>query len=182
MESKEEDVLDLFFQNPTREWHFEEIIKKAGIARSKADAWLKKFMKEEIIVRIKKKGKMPYFISNYDSPSYKNRKRIYAMNKLYESGLLDHLLALKKAKTIIIFGSIVRSDWYENSDIDIFIYGLPEGLKIAKYETRLHRDIQLFICHEKDELVKYNKGLLSNIIKGNLIKGDLDFVKVDVNA
>jgi len=44
MESKEESVLELFFENPTREWHFEEILKEAAITRSKADAWLKKFI------------------------------------------------------------------------------------------------------------------------------------------
>ena len=28
----------------------------------------------------------------------------------------------------------------------------------------------------------YDEGLIKNIIKGNIIKGDLDFIKVDINA
>src|SRR3989338_5143140 len=114
MESKEEQVIKAFFDNPTRQWHFEEVLKEAKIARSKAASWLKKFMKEGLIRRIKERGKMPYYIGNYDSPTYKNKKKIFALNRLYESGLLNHLYSLKKARTIILFGSFSRSDWYIN--------------------------------------------------------------------
>jgi predicted nucleotidyltransferase len=182
MKSKGNIVLELFFENPTRQWHFEEVLKEAKITRSKADKWLKSFIKEGIVRRIKERGKMPYYISNYESPAYQNKKRIFALGMLYDSGLLNHLSSLAKAKSVILFGSFARSDWYHGSDIDLFIYGNPEGLKIAKYEIKLHRDIQLFICHSKGELNKFGPGLIRNIIKGNLIKGDLDFIKVEMNA
>ncbi len=182
MKSKENKMLDLFFNSPTREWHFEEILKEAKIARSKATKWLKKFTKEELIRRVKEKGKMPFYTSNYDSSSYQNKKRIFALNRLYESGLLNHLTGLKKAKTIIIFGSFSRWDWHKDSDIDIFIYGSPEGLSIAKYELALHHDIQLFICPNKKDLKRFDQGLIKNIVQGSILKGKLDFVKVISNA
>jgi len=182
MKSKEKKVMKMFFENPTREWHFEEILKETKIARSKAGGWLKKFIRNGLVKRIKKKGKMPYYISNYNSLEYKNKKKMFALNRLYESGFLNHLSSLKKTKTVIIFGSFIRSDWYKNSDVDVFIYGDPEGLKIAKYELKLCRGIQLFICKNKKNLAKLNEGLIRNIIKGNLIKGNLDFIRVDVNA
>lgn len=182
MESKEESLLELFCENPTREWHFEEILKEAKITRSKADKWLKKFVRDKLIKRIKEKGRMPYYISNYQSPAYQNKKKLFALNQLYKSGFLNHLSSLQKAKIVIIFGSFARWDWYKNSDIDIFIYGDPEGLRLAKYELKLHRDIQLFICRDKEELNKFSIGLIRNIIKGNIIKGHVDFVKVEINA
>ena len=182
MKSKEQKVIELFFNNPTREYHFEEIIKEAKIARSKADGWLKKFIKEGLIKRIKKRGEMPYYISNYTSPKYKNKKKMFALNEIYKSGLLNHLDSLQKAQTIILFGSFSRSDWYKNSDIDIFIYGDPEGFKITNYELKLHRNIQLFVCQNKKELKKLGEGLIRNIVKGNLIKGDIDFIGVEINA
>lgn len=182
MESKEEQVMELFFENPTREWHFEEVVKEAGIARSKADSWLKSFIKGGLIKRVKRKGKMPYYVSEYASPKYKNKKKIFALTKLYESGLLNHLSSLSSAQTVILFGSFSRSDWYRNSDIDVFIYGDPEGLKLVEYELKLHRDIQLFVCQNKVELAKLGEGLVRNILKGNLIKGDLDFVEVGIHA
>ena len=182
MKSKEEKILELFFEQPTREWHFEEITKEAKIARSKADGWLKKFLQGGLIKKIKKIGKMPYYLSNYDSPEYKNRKKIFALEKLHQSGLLNRLSSLKKAKSVILFGSFSRSDWYKDSDVDIFIYGDPEGLKIVEYELKLHKDIQLFVCQNKEEISKLGEGLIRNIIKGNLIKGDLDFISVNINV
>ena len=37
---------------------------------------------------------MPYYISYYASPPYQNKKRIYALNRLYESGLFSGSLAV----------------------------------------------------------------------------------------
>jgi predicted nucleotidyltransferase len=182
MKSKEEKIQELFFNYPTKEWHFEEIIKNVKIARSKADNWLKKFIKLNLIKRHKTKGKMPYYISNHQAPEYKNKKKIYALNKLYNSGLLNYLDSIKNTKTIILFGSFTRSDWYKNSDIDIFIYGDTKELNITKYELKLKREIQTFTCKNKKELNKLGSGLIKNIIKGNLIKGNLDFIGVGINA
>ncbi len=181
MRSKEENVLGLFFENPTKEWHFEEIIRNAKITRSKAGVWLKCFIKQGFVKRIKIKGKMPYYVGDFESPSYKNKKRIYALNMLYDSGFLNHLLSLTKAKAVILFGSFGRSDWYKNSDIDIFIYGDPAGLKIAEYELKLHREIQVFICRDSKDITRLGPGLLKNIVRGNFIKGSMDF-KVEANA
>lgn len=182
MQSKEEAVMKIFFECPTREWHFEEIIKSTKIARSKADSWLKKFIRKGLIRRIKERGKMPYYIGNYSSPEYKNKKKIFALTRLHESGFLNHLGSLCKAKVIILFGSFSRSDWHKDSDIDIFLYGDPEGIKLAEYELKLHRNIQLFICQTKKDLMKLGEGLIRNIIKGNIIKGNLDFIKVNIDA
>lgn len=182
MKSKEDNMLGLFFNEPTREWHFEDIVREAKITRSKADRWLKQFIKEDLIRRIKERGKMPYYIGNYESPSYKNRKKLFALSKMYDSGFLNHLSSLPKAETVIIFGSFARSDWYANSDIDLFIYGEPAGLKLAEYEMKLNRDIQVFACSKKEGLHKFGEGLIRNIIKGSIVKGDINFVRVGINA
>jgi predicted nucleotidyltransferase len=182
MQSKENQILELFFNHPTKEWHFEEILKASHLARSKADKWLKHFIKSNLIKKVKKEGKMPHYISNHQSSEYKNTKKLFALNNLYLSGFLNHLTSLKKVKSVILFGSFTRSDWYKNSDIDLFIYGDTEGLKLAEYELKLKRHIQVFNCHNKKELNRFGDGLIRNIIKGNLLKGDIDFVKVGINA
>ena len=46
MESKEEHVLELFF-NSSKYWHFDNLLKKANISRSQLAQWLKKFEKWE---------------------------------------------------------------------------------------------------------------------------------------
>lgn len=180
--SKENNILELFFNESSKHWHFEDIVRTSKVSRDKTNKWLIRFKKEGLIKKIKKRGRMSYYIADFENSAYKNKKRIFALNRLYQSNLLNHLYSLKKAKTVIIFGSFSRSDWYTGSDIDIFIYGDPEGLKIVDYELKLHRNIQLFICQNKEELTKLGPGLIRNIIKGNLIKGDINFITVSINA
>ena len=180
--SKEEDILELFFNEPTKHWHFSAIHKKVPIAENKISKWLKKFQKEKLIKRIKEKKKQPYYIGNHEAPEYRNTKKLFALKKLHESGLLNHLASLEKAETVIIFGSFSRSDWYTESDIDLFIYGNAEDLELYKYETKLHREIQVFVCEKKADLNKYSEGLMKNIIRGNFIKGNINFLEVKTNA
>jgi predicted nucleotidyltransferase len=180
--SKEERVLELFFNEPTKHWHFEDILKAAKTSRSKANKWLSKLAKEQIIQRIKPSSKMPYYQGYFDSPAYRNRKKLYALSKLYATGFLNHLLSLKKAKAIVIFGSFARADWYKGSDIDLFIYGDSEGLKTSGYSTALNREIQVFTADSASELDELGPGLLRNILEGILIKGKFDFVRVKPNA
>lgn len=180
--SKENRLLEIFFNYPSRHWHFEELLKEGGLSRDKANKWLKRMMKEGIVKRIKEKGKMPYYIGNYESPSYRNRKRLYALNLFYDSGFLNHLQTLSKAKTVIIFGSMVRSDWYKNSDIDLFIYGKDDDLEIGKYELKLKREIQLFSANSKEQLKKMGGGLIQNIMQGYFVKGNIEHLGVKLYA
>lgn len=179
MKSKKNQILNLFFNEPTRQWHFEEILTHTKMSRSKASVWLRKFIKEKLIIRIKKNGKMPYYLSS-SSPQYQTKKRIFALEMLHD--LITHLMEIKEAKTIILFGSFSRSDWYKGSDIDIFIFGNPHQLSITDYEVKLKREIQLFIYEDEKKLKSMQPGLMKNIIKGNIIKGDIDFLRVEANA
>lgn len=174
--SKEENVLELFFNDSSRHWHFEEILKQAKISRPQAMKWLNKLAKESIIRKIKEKNKMPHYTGNFESPAYKNKKKIYALNKFYETGLLNHLLQLK-AKTIILFGSFSRADWNLDSDIDLFIYGEATEFEQGKYEQKLGREIQTFICKNQKECNKFRPGLIRSIQSGYLIKGDMSFIQ-----
>lgn len=174
LESKEERVLELFLNESSKHWHFEEIVKKAKVSRSKANKWLSNLVNEGIIQHIWPKGKMPYFQAIFDSPAYRNRKRLYALMRLHKSGFLNHLLSLQRARLVILFGSFSRADWYTGSDIDIFIYGSDEGLKQDVYERELGREIQVFTAADKKELGKFAHGLLQNVINGYRIKGDLE--------
>lgn len=172
--SKEAQILELFLFEASKQWHFEEILRKSDVSRSKAVKWLTKLQNEGLIKHIRPKGKMPYYQADFDNPSYRNRKRIFALNKLFVAGLLDHLASLPKAKTVILFGSFSRSDWHTDSDVDIFIYGSDEGLDRVKYETSLKRELQVFTAANSRELKKYLNGLLQNIINGYRIKGDIE--------
>ena len=150
MRSQEDKVTGLFFNTP-KHWHFEELLNKSGLSRPRLAVWLKKFIKQGLIKRLKPKGKMPYYIGISENPEFRNRKRLFAIKTLTESGLLDHLSSLKKAKVVIIFGSFSRADWYDDSDIDIFIYGDESNFEYYKYKQKLKREIQIHSAKTKKD-------------------------------
>ena len=178
MMSKENLVLERFYNYPTKHWHFNELA--VDIAESKLDRWLKRFQKQKIIIRVKKTGSMPFYISNHQNPEYQNRKRIFGLSMLHESGLLNHL-SLSKARNVVLFGSLTRWDWYSESDIDIFVFGNSDDIEIRQYETKLNREIHLFEAKNLQDLRMIGGALLKSIISGYVVKGEIDFAKVVVN-
>ena len=178
--SKEEKVLKLILENsPLKEWHFEEIVRKANVTRLVANKWLKKYRHEGLFRYIKEKGKFPYYIAGANNLAYYSIKRIYALEQLHKSGLITKLLSIKTAKTIILFGSIVKGDWYKDSDIDIFILGDISDFNKNIYELRLHKKIELHIFHNIKEIKEIKTGLIQNIVNGYVLKGQIqDFAKV----
>jgi|SRR3989344_6810845 len=172
--SKEHNVLQLILENsPLQEWHFEEIVKESKTTRIVASKWLKKYVKEGLLKRIKKQGKFPYFTVGSNNAVYYSLKRIYVLEQLYTCGLLPQLFSLKNAKTIILFGSSIKGDWYKDSDIDIFIYGHANELDKSLYEARLKKHIELHVFENKDELEEIKTGLIKNVINGYVIKGQI---------
>jgi predicted nucleotidyltransferase len=179
MRSKEDAVLELFY-NSGRHWHFEELIEKAGISRRQLLNWLMKFEREGLIRKVKEPGRHPYYMHNYPDPRFLNRKRLYALQRLTESGFLDHLANLD-AKVIILFGSISRADWHSGSDIDVFIYGNDDGLEQGKFEGIFGREIQVFNARSKAGLKRY-AGMLPAIVSGDFIKGSIHNLGVVMHA
>jgi len=175
--SKEENILKLILENsPLKEWHFEEIIKKATVTKAVANKWLKKYVAENLLIHIKEKGRFPYFTAGSNNFIYASLKRVYALEQLHKSGLIPKLLSLKTTKTIIIFGSIIKGDWYKDSDIDIFVFGeLPDFDKNI-YELKLQKKIELHIFQNKKEIREVKTGLINNIINGYVVKGRIEDV------
>lgn len=174
--NKETNILELFFNEPTKHWHFKEILKAAKISRPQAALWLKKEIQEGLITRTKPRGKQPYYTADYQNPHHQIKKRLFALGMLEKTGFLSHLNSLPNVKTVILFGSINRWDWHKESDIDVFMYGDPAGLELYKYRIALHREIEIFICKDEEELKRFNPALLHNVAEGYLIKGGFDFI------
>ncbi len=178
--SKEEHVLKLILENsPLKEWHFQEMVKKTGMTKGVVNKWLSKYVKEGLLQYIKGKGVFPYFTVGSNNFFYYSLKRIYALEELHKSGLISKLLSLKYAKTVILFGSIIKGDWYKDSDIDLFIFGDISDFDKSIYEKKLHKIIELHLFKNKKEINEVKTGLIKNVINGYLIKGDiLDIAEV----
>ena len=184
--SKEEKVLELFFNEATKHWHFHDIVKTAKVSDVVASKWLKKYCNDKIIIRIKPRGKMPYYIANWDNQEYHNQKKLYAINKLYSTGLIYKLQKQKNAKTIVIFGSFAQTDWHTKSDVDVFIFGEAEDLGSGTLWKGLglqgkSREISVHSFPTIDKIRNIHSGLMKNVVKGIFIKGNIhDIAEVKV--
>ncbi len=176
--SKEERILELFMNEPTKYWHFSDIVKTSGVSENISGKWLRRFLQANLIKRVKPKGKMPYFIGNYGGLDFKGRKKLYALQKLYQTGLISELQKLKNAKTIIIFGSFIRADWNTASDVDVFIYGESGEFEFGRFWKGLglqgkSREIQVHTFRSRKEMEAVKSGLLKNVLRGYVVKGDV---------
>ena len=170
--SKEDNVLRLILENsPLREWHFEEIVREARVTKAVANKWLKKYIKGKLLTRIKEMGRFPYLTAGSNNPVYYSLKRVYALEQLHRCGLIPKLLSLKDAKAVILFGSMVRGDWYKDSDVDIFVFGDFTDFDKKLYEFKLNRNIELHVFRSRKEIKEVKTGLMDNIINGYVIKG-----------
>ena len=178
--SKEKNVLKLILENsPLKEWHFEELVREAKVTRLVANKWIKKYVSLKLIKRIKERNRFPYYTVGSDNPIYYSLKKLYVLEQFYDSGLISQLLSLRKAKTIILFGSMIKGDWYKDSDIDIFIFGESSDFDKSEFEIKLKRDIELHLFKDKKEINEVKTGLIKNVINGLVIKGQIqDFAEV----
>lgn len=177
--SKEERILQLLLENsPLRQWHFNELVKDSKVTRAVANKWLKRYVRQGLVKRVKEKGKFPYFTCGMDNPAYISKKRLMALEQVYKSGLAEHLINLKEAKSVVLFGSFARGDWHKDSDIDIFIYGDSRGFEKSKFELKLKRPVELHVFETKEDLRQVKTGLLKNVLNGYALKGQMqDFLE-----
>jgi predicted nucleotidyltransferase len=178
--SKEDVVLELILEHsPLKEWHFDEIVQEAKVSRLVANKWLSKYVSSGLLKHLKVKGRFPHFTAGKDNPVYLSMKRIFALKKIHESGLFAHLISMKSAKSVIIFGSMARGDWYKDSDIDIFVLGDVEEFDKTTYEDKLRKNIELHVFRDRSEIDEVKSGLLKNIVNGYVLKGRIqDFAEV----
>ncbi|MFC1800467.1 nucleotidyltransferase domain-containing protein [Nanoarchaeota archaeon] len=180
VQSKEDQLSKTILENsPLKRWHFEEFVRETNMTRAIINKWLKRYQKEGLIKKVKERGKFPYYTCGLNNPVYKSKKKFYAINQLYQSGLIDHLMGLKRVKTAIVFGSIPRGDWYKDSDVDLFILGDAKGIDKHKYELKLKRDIELHVFSSNKDVKRVRTGLIKNVVNGYIVKGTIqDFAEV----
>ena len=171
--SKESNILELFYNEPTKHWHFEDILKHAGISRPQAVQWIRKMLRDKLVKRIKPRKKMPYYVGNYAHPNYQARKRLHALASLVHCGLFSYLLGNPSIKLAILFGSYSRWDWYRESDVDLFVVGTGEA-RLPHFV--LGREVELFYCSSKKGFSGYPPALLQNIREGFCIKGSFSML------
>lgn len=170
-------VLEVFFDEPTKEHYLKEISRKANLSHTSVKKHLQVLKKWEIIQeREKRRGerRYPIYRAEIENEEYKFYKKIDLLHRLEFTNFLEHLKETYFPDCIVLFGSASRGEDIEESDIDLFLQAEEKEINLSKFEEKLKRNIQL---HFKTDFSKYPKELKNNIANGIIIYGFLEVFK-----
>jgi len=173
--SIKERIAAYFFRNPTvqlRVRHIERIVKVPLPAAIRYAKELEKegILKKSIVVKV------TAYSADRTSPAFLFKKRLFNLEQLQTTGLIDFLKQELSNSPLILFGSYARGEDTETSDIDVYIETPnKETLNVAAFEKKLERTIQLFQYPSLTSID--NKQLANNIFNGIILNGFIEVFK-----
>ncbi len=154
--------------------HIRELSRTTKLHPNTVINFVDKLQRLDILDIVKSDKKYISFKRNLKS---KNRKIMYIIEDIIDSGLISHLDDIFAIPTIILFGSASKGEMHENSDIDLCIISeIKKEINLKSFEEILNREIQIFIF-TKDEFNKLSNELKNNIINGIIITGYLEVLE-----
>ncbi len=180
MDNNNSKILELFLEEPEKEFHVRQISKILKKSPTTISKYLKELERENFLKSEKKLNHL-CFKANSEREKFKKLKIEYNLNKIEKSGLIEYLIKFfNHPKTIILFGSYSKGENISKSDIDLFILSpIKKEASLASFEKKLKSPIQLMVksSEEFDKMKLKNPGLLNNILNGSTIYGYLEIFK-----
>lgn len=168
-------VLKVFLDSPLHGFQLREISRLAKIAPTSVKKYLEEFQKKDIIRKsIKKNYTFYMYKANRENEEFIFLKKVSTLIELNYSGLIEYLWENLSPEAIILYGSYVRGEAIDDSDIDLFIIGNEKKLELKKYEKLIGKKIHLMF---KKRFNLLNKELKNNLINGIILKGYLEAFK-----
>lgn len=155
-------------KNPSKRFQIREIGRLTNISHTCVLKYLKELEKQQIVKK-EKDGIYPSYKINKSS-QYRNLKQISNIIEIRRCGLVEFLENNLFPDNIILFGSYLKGEDIETSDIDLFVLGEKKDLILKTFEQRLKRKIHL---HIYEEIKQVPKELLNNIVNGFVLSGYL---------
>jgi predicted nucleotidyltransferase len=168
------NVATVFFDKPEKTFELMEISRKIKLAHTSVKNHLLTLLEMKIIT----KGSVnfgnksnPCYFANKRFHLFIHYKKIYNLESLKNSKLIEYIDDKCQPNSIILFGSFQRGEDISDSDIDIFVESSEITLNLKKYENKLNRKIQI---HFKNKFNEYPCELKNNIINGIVLSGFLE--------
>ena len=166
-------VASIFFIEPTKSHYLKKISRDINLAHTSVKKHLQFLEEKKIILKsIEQKGLrlFPLYKANLEGENYKNQKSLYNLSLLKSSKLINFIDDKLSPKSITLFGSFLRGEDTEDSDIDLFIESNSININLKKFEKQFKRKIQL---HFENSFLKLPIELKNNIINGIVLRGYL---------
>ncbi|MFH1588512.1 MAG: nucleotidyltransferase domain-containing protein [Candidatus Diapherotrites archaeon] len=173
-------ILELFFENPFKEFHLRGVAKECDVAPMTAKNQLDKFMKEGFVEK-NKKANLVLFKANAGNKRFQLLKISFSLEKIEKSRLLEKLESEFSPLSIVLFGSTARGEDSNESDLDLLIISKnKKDLDLSRFEKKLKREINYSIYNsvEWSKKAKEDKPFYQRIlIEGISLIGELPVVE-----
>jgi len=149
-----ENILKLFFNNPTQEFHLREISRQANVVPQNVNKYAKDFVEEKLLIR-REVGNMTLYRINPKSAVlfkifeifevhrklhyFAKNKKIFRLLNEYISNLVR--LSHREIQMVILFGSVARGEWSRGSDIDILLCAATKSNKYIKIQEESEKKV-----------------------------------------
>ena len=160
-------LLKIFLDNPTDSFRLRELSRLAKISPPSVVIYLGEFEEQGLIKKYTKR-EIPFYQALRDNEKFIFYKKLSILYELDNSGLIDYLWEKLSPEAIILYGSYVKGESIENSDIDLFLVCKDNALELGKYEKKLGKKIHLMFQKDFNNVSKEFK---NNIINGIVLKG-----------
>ncbi len=165
-----QDLLALYFTNPTQKYYLRELQRILGYSAGSIRRELLKFQKDDLF-DTQKVGNLLYYSLNTKHPLFNELKAIVSKTVGIEGSLRNSLLTIKRIKFAFIYGSFAAKREKGTSDIDLMIIGNPDtsilNEKITEVEKKLKRDINPTVYALKEYRVRKRSksGFITDLLR-----------------
>ena len=162
-----------FFDEPERDFHLRELARLTDLSAPGVRKILWKLEKEGLIIIAK--GKVAQSIRAARTPYFTFKKRLYNMDALWRSGVIDSLNdAYEEPEAIVLFGSYAKGEDASQSDIDIAVVTKKKiPFSATKFEKALHHRLHII----ETDIKRAEPEFLNALANGIVLSGYLTVVK-----
>lgn len=158
-------VMEVFFKEPMQVHFIREISKKINLAPTSVRNNIRELVKNRLLLE-KKAKPFDGFIANRENQEFKDYKQLFNLYSI--RGLKEEISSKLGPRAIILFGSYLRGEDIESSDIDLLVVSKIKEINLKKFETILERRIHLTFV---EGLEKLEKEMRENVKNGWVIYG-----------
>ena len=165
-----QDLLALFFSNPSKKYYLREIQRILGYSAGSIRRELLKFQRDNLF-NTQREGNLLYYALNMEHPLFKELTAIVAKTVGIEGSLRNALSQVEGIRIAFIYGSFAAKREKGTSDIDLMIIGNPDtsqlNEKIATLEKRLKREVNptIYALAEYKAKKKAKSGFIMDLLK-----------------
>jgi len=163
-------LLKVFLDFPLDSFRLRELGRISKISPASVLNYLKEFVDEGLIKKYEKRG-VPFYLAERDNSNFIFYKKLSILYEINKSGLVEFLWDKLAPEAIVLYGSYVKGEAIEESDLDIFIIGKEKKISLDKFAGILNKEIHLIF---RDNLKKMPKQFKTNLINGIVLKGYLN--------